>query len=313
LLRIIIRRIVVSVPLLFAVSLLVFALQDLLPGDAAVSRAGFDAPPEYVEQLRQEMGLDQPLPVQYGRWLGDLASGSFGTSALNGESVSSVLNQRLPVTLSLVVLTTLVSTFAGVGLGMISSRGSQVTRRMSDVLSVLGLALPTFWIALTLVAIFAVSLGWFPAGGYVAPSTSLTGWMKGLVLPVAALSAHGITVVAKQTREALLDVERSDFVRNLRANGIPGRRILFKHVLRGASIPVLTVSGLLFVSALGGSVVIERIFRFPGLGSLVVDATVNVDAPMLLGVAMYFAVLVVLVNLGLDLSYAWVNPKVRAQ
>ncbi|MGW4033761.1 ABC transporter permease [Streptomyces sp. NPDC004838] len=310
-LSVILRRIAISVPVLFVVSVIVFVLQWFIPGDTAVTMAGSTATAEQIEALRRQLHLDQPLYTQYFAWLGDVLGGSLGQSPLNGESVVAALNTRLPVTLSLVVGATLAATLAGLALGVLSSRGGRPTRRLSDVVSVLGMALPNFWVSLLLIATLSVSLGWFPSGGYVPLAESPGRWLWSLVLPVAALALHGMTAVAKQTREALLDVDGREFIRNLRANGIPERSILFKHALRAASIPVVTVSGVLFIGSLGGAVVIEHVFDLPGLGSLAIRATADHDIPMIQGVAVYFALLVMGVNLVLDLVYAWLNPKVR--
>lgn len=310
---VIMRRIAVSVPLLFVVSVIVFVLQEFIPGDTAVTMAGATATADQIEALRGQLHLDQPLYTQYGRWLADVLHGSLGHSPLNGESVVSALNTRLPVTLSLVLGATVAATLAGLALGVLSSRGGRLTRRLSDVVSVLGMALPNFWVSLLLIALLSVSLGWFPSGGYVPLGESPARWLWSLALPVAALALHGTTAVAKQTREALLDVDGRDFVRNLRANGVPERSIVFKHGLRAASIPVVTVAGVLFIGSLGGAVVIEHVFDLPGLGSLAIRATADHDIPMIQGVAVYFALLVMGVNLALDLVYAWLNPKVRVR
>lgn len=312
-LRVIGRRIAVSLPLLLVVSMIVFVLQWFIPGDAAVSLAGSTATRDQIEAVRQQLHLDQPVYVQYLVWLRGVVGGSLGESPLNGESVVSALNTRLPVTLSLVVGGTLVSSVIGLAFGVVSSRGGRLSRRVSDVVSVVGLAVPHFWVALLLIAFFSVSLGWFPPGGYVAPTTSPVDWLWSLVLPVVALAMHGVTVVAKQAREGLLDADGRDFVRNLRANGIPSRSILFRHTLRSAAIPVVTVTGLLFITSLSSAVVVEHVFGLPGLGSLAITATANHDIPMIQGVAVYFTLLVVVVNLLLDIVYGWLNPRVRTR
>lgn len=312
-LRVIGRRIAISLPLLVVVSAIVFVLQWFIPGDAAVTLAGATATREQIETVRHQLHLDEPLHVQYLEWLRGAVVGSLGESPINGESVVSALNARLPVTLSLVLAATLVSTFVGLAFGVVSSRGGRLTRKVSDVVSIAGLAVPHFWVALLLIAVFSVSLGWFPPGGYVALSISPFDWAWSLVLPVVALAMHGVTVVAKQAREALLDAGNRDFVRNLQANGIPARSVLFKHALRSAAIPVVTVTGLLFIGSLGSAVVVEHVFGLPGLGSLAITATANHDIPMIQGVAVYFTLLVIAVNLLLDVVYGWLNPRVRTR
>jgi len=309
--KLIIRRLLISIPLLFVVSVLVFVLQSFIPGDAARQIAGIYASADDVERVRVELGLNLPVWEQYWRWLLGVFQGSLGNSLLDKQAVIGILNQRLPVTLSLVIGSTVVATVVGVVLGVASSRGRAVTARVIDVLSIIGLAVPSFWLGLLLISVFSVQFRLFPAIGYVAIEDSLSGWASSLVLPVTALALAGITAIAKQTREAMLDTLGSDFVRNLRANGIPERSIVFKHALRSSALRIVTISGLLFVGALGGSVVIEQVFGLPGLGSLAVFATTAKDIPVIQGIAVYFTLLVVAANLLTDISYGWINPKVR--
>jgi peptide/nickel transport system permease protein len=309
--KLIIRRLLISIPLLLVVSVLVFILQSLIPGDAARQIAGIYATADDVERVRVELGLNLPVWEQYWNWLIGLFQGSLGNSLLDKQPVLDILNQRLPVTLSLVVGATVVATVVGVILGVASSRGRGVTARVIDVLSIIGLAVPSFWLGLLLITIFSVQLRLFPAVGYVSLEDSLSGWASSLVLPVTALALAGITAIAKQTREAMLDTLGSDFVRNLRANGISERSIVFKHALRSSALRIVTISGLLFVGALGGSVVIEQVFGLPGLGSLAVLSTTAKDIPIIQGIAVYFTLLVVAANLLTDISYGWINPKVR--
>jgi len=196
-------------------------------------------------------------------------------------------------------------------LGVLSSRGHPLIARLVDVLPIGGLAVPSFWLALILISVFSVKLGLLPATGYVSLGDSASGWAQSLVLPVIALSMNGVTAIAKLTREAMLDVLGSEFVRNLRANGIPEWSVVYRHALRSSAMRILTMAGLLFIGALGGSVVIEHVFGIPGLGSLAVSATTAKDFPLIQGVAIYFTLLVIGVNLLTDISYAWINPRMR--
>jgi peptide/nickel transport system permease protein len=307
----VLRRLLVSIPLLLTVSIIVFVLQSFIPGDVARGVAGVGATPAQIALLRREAGLDQPLWLQYWHWLANALHGSLGNSLVDHSSVGAALNQRLPVTLSLVIGATLTATLAGLVLGVLSSRGHPLVARLVDVLSIGGLAVPSFWLALILISVFSVKLGLLPATGYVSLGDSASGWAQSLVLPVIALSMNGVTAIAKLTREAMLDVLGSEFVRNLRANGIPERSVVYRHALRSSAMRILTVSGLLFIGALGGSVVIEHVFGIPGLGSLAVSATTAKDFPLIQGVAIYFTLLVIGVNLLTDISYAWINPRVR--
>jgi peptide/nickel transport system permease protein len=310
--NVIIRRVLISIPLLFVVSITVFVLQSFIPGDAARTLAGLQATPADVEALRVQLHLNDPLFIQYFRWLSELLfHGSLGTSLSNSEPVTQALGERLGVTLSLVGAATIVATVLGVILGIVSSRGKKGLRAASDVFSIAGMAIPGFWLALLLVSLFSVTLGLFPANGYIQPSDSLSGWAWSLVLPVAALAFSGVTAIAKITREGMLDTLDKDFIRNLRANGVSERRVIFKHALRSTSLPVVTVSGLLFVGSLSASVVIEQIFGLGGLGSLAVTATGSHDIPLIQGVALYFTLIVIGMNLIIDLLYGLLDPRAR--
>jgi peptide/nickel transport system permease protein len=311
--RFILRRLVLSLPLLFIVPFLTFVLVALAPGDAARTILGDDFTPEGYAALRQELGLDRPLLVRYGSWLADTLQGDLGVSPITGLSVTDVIASRIWVTTSLVVATTLVTALIGIGLGVISATRQNRLAKLVDVLSLVGFSLPGFWVGLVLVAVFAVALGIFPATGYVPVEVSASKWALGLVLPVAALSFHALAAIAKQTRDAMLDVMSRDYIYALRAHGISERSIIFKHALRNAAIPVSTVVGLLFIGLLDGTVLIESVFAMPGLGGLVVDATFTHDVLVLQGVVVTFTVAVIVVNLIVDIAYGWFNPKVRLQ
>ena len=312
--RLILRRLLLSVPLVFVVSALTFVLESLTPGDEARAILGVaDYTPAQIAELRKQLGLDQPLYAQYWHWLDGVLHGSLGTSVFSGQSVSVVLNQRLAVTLSLVLGTMVVSGVIGVGLGLIGAlRRGRVVGRAVDVLSVAGLALPNFWVGLVLIAVFAVAVPVFPATGYVAFGQSPDGWARSLVLPVAALAVGVVAIIAKQARDSFLDVLDRDFIWALRARGIPERTIIFRHALRAGAIPIVTLSGLVVVGLLGGTILVESVFGLPGLGSLSVQATTQHDMPVVQGVAVYFTLIVVAVNLLVDVCYGWLNPKVRA-
>lgn len=309
--KIIVRRLVMAVPLLVVVSFLTFLLESLVPGNPAATILGQNATPQSIAALDQQLGLDKPLLVSYWDWLDGLVHGSLGTSIISGESVGATLNSRLLVTLSVVALSVAASAVIGTAIGMISATRGGLVGRILDVASMAGLALPSFWVAIVLVALFAVKLGAFPAGGYVPWSASPGGWIDHIVLPVVALSLLGVTSVAKQARDSTLDALEADYIVMLRGNGLPGRRILLRHVLRNAAVPVVTVLGVAAAGMLGGSVFIENVFVLPGLGSLATQSTLDHDLPVILGIALYFTVVVVIINLLVDIAYAALNPKVR--
>src|SRR6266567_2105715 len=278
-----------SAVLLFAVTVLTFLLTALAPGDAAkaiLSGQTTSYTPQQYQQVRHDLGIDQPLPVQYWHWLYRLLHGSLGTDLFSGQPITQALNGRLGASLSIIVGTVVLS-------------------------AVLGLAAPNFWLALVLVELLAVRAPLFPATGYASGEGPLP-WLRSLVLPVLALAVGGSAFIARQTRDAMADVLTRDFITALRAHGLPLRSIIFKHALRNAAIPVVTLLGLMFVSLLGGTVLIESVFTIPGLGQQAVAASSTHDLPMIEGVAFYFTVVVIAVNLLVDVSYGWLNPKVRS-
>ncbi|SMD25011.1 ABC transporter permease [Kibdelosporangium aridum] len=311
--RLITRRLLVSVGLVFAVSLATFLLQSAAPGDMARTILGDTYTPDAHERLRHQLGLDQHILVQYWHWLVNALSGDLGTSPISGLNVADEIASRLSVTSSLVICATLVTTIAGVALGVVSAvRGGRVGRAV-DVLSLIGYALPSFWFALGMVTVFSVMVNLLPATGYVPLSSSPGEWFRSMILPVTTLALPGVALFAKQTRDAMLDVLSRDFVVALRANGVSERSIVFRHALRNASIPVVTLVGLTLVSLLSGTVFVESVFAMPGLGGLAVQATAQHDIRMIQGVVVVFTLVVVTANLVVDLVYGWLNPKVRVR
>ncbi len=310
----ILRWLVSSAALLFVVSALTFVLVSLAPGDAAksiLSSQSSTYTPEQYQQTRHLLGIDQPLHVQYWHWLTNLVHGDLGTDLFSGQPVAEELGARIGPSLSIVLGTVLVSGILGTLLGILSARRGGVTGRVLDLLSLAGFAIPNFWLALLLVELFALKLAALPPGGYVEPSVSAWGWLRSIALPVVTLSAGAVALVAKQTRDAMADVLSAEFITMLRARGLRTRSIVFKHALRNAAIPVVTTLGLLLISLLSGAVVIESFFSVPGLGQLAAYASGSHDLPVITGVAFAFTVVVVTANLLVDLSYRWLNPKVR--
>jgi peptide/nickel transport system permease protein len=310
-LRLVGRRLALSIPLLFFVLTATFLLVALIPGDIARTIIGQGGTHEQYETLRHSLGLDQGLLTRYWEWLSGAAHGDLGTSLFNHQPVTKLLDDRLGVTFSLVIGSTLVAGFIGVGLGIVAALRSGVIGKSVDTIALIGLAIPNFFLGLILVAWFAVALQIFPATGYVDPSDSIGEWLRGLVLPVVTLAVPGVAVVAKQTRDSMRDVLKQPFIATLRASGISRRSIILKHALRSASIPVVTVIGLIFVGALSGTVLVETVFAMPGLGGLAVEATSEHDLPLIQGVTVYFTLIVIVVNLLVDLTYGWLDPRVR--
>ncbi|MET3803219.1 peptide/nickel transport system permease protein [Nakamurella sp. UYEF19] len=306
------RWLLTAVPLVFCVTALTFVLTSLVPGDAARSILGISATPEQVSALNNQLGLDRSMPAQYGRWLLDAVRGDLGTSITSGVPVSQELAERIGVTLSLILGALVVATVIGVGLGVYSAVRGGWSARAVDVISLLGLAVPTFWLGLVLLTIFAVRWQVFPATGYTAFGDSPVQWFESLVLPVVTLGLAGSAPVAKQTRSGVLSELGRDYVPALRSRGITERSILLRHVLRNAGGPIVTVLGLMVIGLLGGTVLAETVFVMPGLGSLAVTATSSHDIPTIQGVALVFTIVVLLVNLAIEMLHAWLNPKVRS-
>jgi peptide/nickel transport system permease protein len=311
--RLILTRLALSILLVLVASAAIFFLMSLVPGDPARTILGANATPELVARLREQLGLDRPLALQYGTWLAGAVRGDLGESVLSGDPVISLIVARIPVTLSLLLLSTLVIAVLGTVLGLLSAIRGGALGRLLDAVSLVGLALPSYWVAIVLVALFAVAIRIFPATGYIAFGDDPGRWLLSLILPVAALSLGGVTIVAKQMRDSALDVLSRDYIRVLRATGIRERNILFKHILRNAALPSLTVLGITVVGALMGAVFVENVFVLPGLGSLVTQATTSHDLPVVLGVGVFFTLFVIVVNLVIDILYGLLNPKVRVR
>ena len=311
--RMILIRLGLSIPLVVIVTSLTFVMIDLLPGNAAEALIGLGAKPEDLQQLTTELGLDRPLWAQWWIWMSGVLHGDLGHSLTTKEAVASALGYRVGVTLSLAFGTLIFAVAVGVTLGVLTARGSGRSARGVDLLATVGYSIPPFWLAIVLIFFFSVKLGWLPAVGYTAPTVSLGKWAMSLVLPVLALSMHLITALAKQTRDAMRDTLASSYILALRANGMSERSIIFKHALRNAAIPIVTVIGVLFIGLLTGTVIIESVFAMPGLGATAVYATSVGDIPMIQGVALYLTLAVVVVNILTDLAYGWLNPKVRTR
>ncbi|MFK0113018.1 ABC transporter permease [Streptomyces sp. NPDC091217] len=309
--RLILQRLLLSLPLPFIVSGLTFVMVALTPGDVAQSILGGNATRQQYLAVRRQLGLDEPLWSRYGDWLSGAVRGDFGNSLVSGESVTSLLDARLGPTLSLVIGSTLLATVAGMLLGLVGALRGGLLGRIVDASSLVGLALPNFWLGLMLISWFAVALRWLPTSGYVPLTDSVSGWFSSLVLPVVTLAAPGTAMVAKQARDAVRDTMQKPFMRTLRAAGLSRRSLLLRHMLRNAAVPVVTVMGLLFVGALSGTVIAESVFAIPGLGGTAQQATVVQDVPLVLGVAVYFTLIVIVVNLLVDIAYGWLDPKVR--
>ena len=298
------RRLVGTVPVLLAVSLFVFAFVHLLPGDPARMVAGQDASYEQVENVRKELLLDRPLWEQYFHYLNQMAHLELGRSIKTHEPVLTMIGQRFMPTFWLTVVSMIWAVIAGVGLGVLSGvwRGG-VADRLAAGGAILGISFPSFWLGLLMMDLFSVRLGWLPTGGY--------GTWAHFVMPAFTLGSAVAAVMARFTRSAYIEVAGEDYVRTARSKGVPERTVIWTHTLRNALIPVITLTGLQFGFLLGGAIVVETVFAWPGLGRLLIDSVSFRDYPVIQAEILLFAVEFVLINLIVDLLYGMVNPEIR--
>lgn len=310
-LSVILRRMASGVVMIWVIATATFFLLSANGTNIARTLLGETATQEQIEAKLHELGLDRGIFVQYGDWLSHAVRGDFGASYLTSQPVMDALLDRLPVTLSLAIATVIITALLSVVLGVTAAyRGGWIDRAV-QVLGIGGFAMPGVWLALILILLFAINLGWFPATGYVPFARSPQQWAFALVLPVLAIAVSSIASTAQQVRGAMLDTLDQDWVRTLRSRGLSERSVVLRHALRSSAPAGLTVLSLEFISLLGSTVVIEKIFALPGIGSMVLNATVGGDSPQVIGVVVMMVIVVVLVNLAIDLLNAWLNPKVR--
>ncbi|MFO7246101.1 MAG: ABC transporter permease [Thermaerobacter sp.] len=298
------RRVLTSLLALVGVSLIVFIIVRVLPGDPARIIAGLLATEEEVERIRVAMGLDRPLPVQYWDFVTGLLQGDLGTSLRTRRPVLVELVPRLKMTMLLATTGTILGSLLGITAGVVGAarRYTRLDYLLSSG-SLVGISMPVYWLGYMLIIVFAVNLRWFPAAGADEPSS--------IVLPTLTLAAFSMALVARMTRGSMLEVLGQDYIRTARAKGLAERVVIYRHALRNALIPVLTVIGLQFGSLLGGAVLTESVFAWPGMGVLLVNSIINRDYPMVQGIVLVYAVLVVLLNLVVDLAYGWADPRIR--
>lgn len=307
----IVRRVLSGIVLLVVISIVTFGLLFLDSANIARRILGQNATEELVAQKSAELGLDRPLAVQYWDWLTSALTGDLGRSWFNGQLVSVSLGGRLSVSLSLVIGATIISAVLAIVLGVLAARRGGWVDALVQFISVIGFAIPGFLIALYLVLIFAINLHLFKATGYIPITQSFGGWLASVTLPIVALSIGAIAAVAQQVRGSVTDAMSRDYVRTLRARGLSAGSVVYKHVLRNAGGPALAVLAVQFIGLLGGAVIVEQVFALPGMGQLTVSATTQGDIPVVMGVVIAFAVIVLIVNLVIDLAQAALNPKVR--
>ncbi|MCG7393715.1 ABC transporter permease [Microvirga sp. ACRRW] len=311
-LRYIGRRILIAIPTLIIVSLLVFALQKILPGDPVLTMAGEERDPQVLEYLREKYRLNDPLPVQYFAWIGSALTGNLGISLRTDIPVLTLILSKLPVTLELAVMAMIVALAIGIPAGIVSAvkKGTPVDYA-ANVIALSGLSIPNFWLGIMLIMLVSVRWGLLPASGYVPPTEDLWLNIKTMLMPAFVLGTGLAASLMRHTRSAMLGVMRSDYIRTARAKGLLSRKVILKHALRNALVPIVTLSTLLFGELLAGAVLTEQIFTIPGFGKLIVDAVFNRDYAVVQGVVLCTAVGFIFMNLLADVLYVLVNPRLR--
>ncbi|MEX2445159.1 MAG: nickel ABC transporter permease [Alkalispirochaeta sp.] len=302
----IMRRLLLTIPVVIGVSLIVFSIIRLLPGDPARALAGVNATPEYIQQVRDRYGLDDPIHIQYGNFMRGLVTGDLGTSTFSRRPVTTEIGERFPRTLTLASISLLIATVVGVSAGIVSAtRRNSIFDNASMFAALVGVAAPVFWLALMLQLLFAVQLRWLPATGM--------GSVRHLILPSITLGMASAALMARITRSSMLDVLKQDYITTARSKGLAERVVIYKHALKNALIPVVTVLGLQFGILLGGAVLTETVFAWPGVGRLLVDAILRRDYPVVQGTVMLLALLFVIINLVVDVIYAFLDPRIHYQ
>lgn len=312
----VIRRLIQAVIVFFLVSILVFMVMRLLPGDPIymlISKASAQSSTEsQIDKLRHEYGLDRPMIVQYVDWLGGIFHGDLGVSIVNGRNVRQDILRRLPITLHLGLLALVISFILGVPAGVICAvrRGGWIDTIVTSLANI-GITIPVFWLGVVLMYLFALKLKWLPVFGYTSPFTDFWLNTKQIIMPVFCLAITNVAAIARQARSSMLEVMRQDYIRTAWSKGLKERAVILRHGLKNGLIPVIVLLGLGLSGIIGGSVLVETVFNVPGMGRLAVEAMGNQDYPVIQGVVLFFAAMVLLTNLIVDLSYGWFDPRVQ--
>lgn len=306
------RRLLQLLPTLFLVSVLIFLLQQLLPGDPALVMAGEEKDPEVIEQIRKQYRLDQPLPVQYAYWIAGVVQGDLGESMRIKKPVAELIAEKLPVTIQLASMAMAFALLIGIPAGVLSAVKKGTAWDVgANVFALWGLSTPNFWLGIMMIFLFSVQLGWLPASGFVSPFEDLGQSLATTVMPAFVLGNAIAAVLMRHTRSAMLQAMSADYVRTARAKGLYERAVVLRHALRNALTPVITLGALEFGTLLSGAVLTEQVFSIPGFGKLVVDAVFNRDYAVVQGVVLVTATVYILLNLLADILYVMVNPRLR--
>ena len=306
------RRLVGAIPTLILISIFVFTLQKLLPGDPVLALAGEERDPQVIAFLREKYHLDQPIALQYVRWVGDLLHGDFGISLRTEQPVTALIASKLPVTLELAGLALAIALLIGIPAGIAAAlRKGSALDYGSNVVALSGISVPHFWLGILLILLFAVKLRWLPASGYVPFSEDPAQNLKTMIMPAFVVGAGVAGTLMRHTRSAMIGVLSADYVRTARAKGLLPRAVVLKHAFRNALMPIITLVALLFGEMLGGAVLTEQVFSIPGFGKMIVDAVFNRDYAVVQGVVLCVAIGFVLLNLLADVLYRLINPRLR--
>ena len=306
------RRLATIVPTLLFVTVLIFGLQQLLPGDPAKVLAGEDQDPTVVAHLREKMHLDKPLPVQYVYWLGGVVRGDLGESLRIQKPVTALIAEKLPVTIELALLAIVIALVIGIPAGIVSAIAKGTWwDYAANAVALWGLSTPNFWLGIMMILLFSVQLGWLPASGFVSPFVDLKANLAAMIMPAFVLGNAIAAVLMRHTRSAMLQVMSSDYVRTARAKGLDERVVILKHGLRNALTPIITLGALELGTLLSGAVLTEQVFSIPGFGKLIVDAVFNRDYAVVQGVVLFTATAYIVLNLLADIAYFMVNPRLR--
>jgi peptide/nickel transport system permease protein len=307
-----VNRIATIIPTLFFVSVLIFSLQQLLPGDPAIALAGEERDPNVIAYLRAKFHLDEPLPMRYLYWAGGVLQGDLGESVRIQKPVLDLILEKLPVTVQLAAMALVIALAIGILAGIVSAvKKDSVWDYAANIVALWGLSTPNFWLGILLILLFSVQLGWLPASGYVSPFEDLWANLKSMIMPAFVLGNAIAAVLMRHTRSAMLQVLSADYVRTARAKGLVERVVILKHALRNALIPIITLGALEFGTLLSGAVLTEQVFTIPGFGKLIVDAVFNRDYAVVQGVVLFTATAYITLNLLADLAYFLVNPRLR--
>ena len=307
----VVKRILSAIPTLLIVSLVLFIMMNILPGDATLTAAVSGADEAYMARLRAEMGLDKPAYIRYLDWLGGSVTGDLGHSLVSQQPVSNILMQRLPVTIELTLLSMLLSVIVAVPLGILSAmkRNSPIDV-IGSTISMFGIAMPSFWMGILLILLFSVTLYWLPASGFTPFLKNPVRNLQQMIMPAFAIGFSFAATVMRQTRSAMLEVIHQDYITTAYSKGIPNRRVIWKHALRNALIPVLTVVSTQIGRLIGGAVVAEQVFALPGIGRQIVDGILSRDYPVVMGLIMVVAASVILINTLVDVLYILIDPRI---